>query len=347
MSNTLPVEMRAVVLSGEHGDLTEALRSLRVGLRTVPQPRRGQVVVRIEGAPCNPSDLALIQGRYGIKKALPAVPGLEGAGTVVASGGGAFARWLVGKRVACGGQADRDGTWAEYYLAEARTCVPLRRNLSFEQGATLIVNPLTALILFDLAGRGGHRAAVQTAGASQVGRMLVRLAAKARYPLISVVRSASQAERLHSLDATIVLDSTADDFEARLRSECQRLKATIAFDAVAGPMSRILMNAMPRSSTLVIYGGLSGQEISRIDPRAFIFEGKRVEGFWLPRWVSTAGFLHLARLTNRAQALIADGTLRTEVHRRVRLEEVPEALIDYHTRMTDGKVLILPGAASP
>jgi len=331
-----------VVLPEEHRDLTDALRSLRVGLRPVPQPGPGQVVVRIEAAPCNPSDLALIQSRYGVKKTFPAVPGTEGAGIVVAGGGGAFARWLVGKRVACGGQGHRDGTWAEYCLAEARACIPLRRDLTFDQGATLIVNPLTALILFDAARRGRHRAAVQTAGASQLGRMLVRLAVRAAYPLISVVRSASQVERLRSLGAPVVLDSTSNDFEARLRGECQRLDATIAFDAVAGPMSRILMSAMPRNSTIQIYGGLSGQEISGMDPRAFIFENKRLEGFWLSRWVGKAGFLQLVRLTNRAQALVADGTLGTEVHRRVRLEEVPEALVNYQKRMTEGKVLIVP-----
>src|SRR6185295_8047894 len=93
--------MRAVVLTEYHEDLAEAIRGLKVMERQVPTPRRGQVLVKIAAAPCNPSDLLLLQGRYGMLKKPPTVPGWEGAGTVVATGGGFLARWLRGKRVAC------------------------------------------------------------------------------------------------------------------------------------------------------------------------------------------------------------------------------------------------------
>ena len=140
-----------------------AVNNLRVATKTTPRPGPGEVLVRIAAAPCNPSDITFMQGLYGVRKALPAVPGWEGAGTVVASGGGIHANRLKGRRVACGGQADSDGTWAEYYLAPAKSCVPLRKSLSFEQGAGLIVNPLTAWALFGKAKQGRHPGIVQTA----------------------------------------------------------------------------------------------------------------------------------------------------------------------------------------
>ena len=89
-----PKQMRAVRLSALHEDVVEAIRSLRVVEQPVPEPRRGQVLVKIEAAPCNPSDLLLLQGKYGVSKSLPTVPGWEGAGQVVASGGGWLAGWL-------------------------------------------------------------------------------------------------------------------------------------------------------------------------------------------------------------------------------------------------------------
>ena len=85
-------------------------------------------------------------------------------------------------------QADRDGTWAEYFLANATDCIPLKRRVEFEAAASLIVNPLTAIGLLDTARRAGHRAAIHTAGASQLGRMLICMAARNDYPIICVVR---------------------------------------------------------------------------------------------------------------------------------------------------------------
>src|SRR5688572_6950538 len=101
MSNVIPKNMRAVVLEEYHDTATAAISSLKVRERPVQQPRHGQVLVQIEAAPCNPSDLLLLQGKYGTLKKLPTVPGWEGAGTVVASGGGLYGWWLMGKRVAC------------------------------------------------------------------------------------------------------------------------------------------------------------------------------------------------------------------------------------------------------
>src|SRR5215475_11410193 len=115
--------MTALVADAAGPDEKTALANLRVAKLPMPRPGKGQVVVKIEAAPCNPADLYWITGRYGIDRPLPATPGFEGAGTVVASGGGMLARWLRGKRVACGGH-ESSGTWAEYCLVDAKACLP-------------------------------------------------------------------------------------------------------------------------------------------------------------------------------------------------------------------------------
>src|SRR3990172_4471547 len=135
MAAAIPKKMRAVVLEEYRENVLDAIAGLKLMERAVPPLRRGQVLVRIEAAPCNPSDLLLLQGKYGTLKTLPTVPGWEGAGTVVASGGGLLAGWLKGKRVACALRDDRDGTWAEYFVADAADCIPLKRQVTFEQAA--------------------------------------------------------------------------------------------------------------------------------------------------------------------------------------------------------------------
>jgi NADPH2:quinone reductase len=339
---SLPEHMLAVRLDAYHEDISDAIQSLTVVELPVPKPQRGQVLVEIEAAPCNPSDLLLLQGKYGVLKSLPTVPGWEGAGRVVASGGGWLAGWLNNKRVACGVQTDRDGTWAEYFLANATDCIPLKRQIEIEQAASLIVNPLTAVGLLDTARRSGHPAAVHSAGASQLGRMLIDLAARANYPIISVVRREEQVQLLKSLGAQLVLDSSHPNFVEQLTKACQQVNATAAFEAVAGDMTGTLLNVMPRRACVYVYGALSEEPCSNIDPIDLIFHEKTITGFYLGAWLRTRGPWGALRAANRAQRMLIDGAIGTEVQRRVGLDEVVDGLAQYVKSMTDGKVLIVP-----
>ncbi len=134
--------MRAVVAGGNNG--LPAMQQM-----PVPVPGPGEVLVRMEAAPINPSDIGFLNGGYG-GKTTPRIPGFEGSGTVVAAGPGILPRMLLGRRVACSA-ATAGGSWAEYLAARASLCVPLPAAMSFEQGATMLVNPLTALALMSIA----------------------------------------------------------------------------------------------------------------------------------------------------------------------------------------------------
>ncbi len=342
MASAIPERMRAVVLEAYREDVHEAIAGLKVVERAVPPLRRGQVLLRIEAAPCNPSDLLLLQGKYGSLKALPTVPGWEGAGTVVASGGGLLAGWLNGKRVACALRGDRDGTWAEYFVAKASDCVLLKRAVTFDQAASLIVNPFTAIGLLETAQRGGHRAAVSTAAASQLGRMLLAMAMDARYPLINVVRRDAQVELLKSLGAEHVLNSSSDGFGEKLKALCKRLGATIAFEAIAGEMTGTLISAMPRGSAVYLYGALSEQPCGGIDPVEVIFNAKSIHGFYLGNWLRQRGVFGVLRAALRVQKLLIEGRIESKIQRRLKLDEVVDGLRQYVQNMSDGKVLITP-----
>ncbi len=339
MAAPLPQTMRALLLEQHDPDLLKAIGRLRVVERPLPPLQHGQVLIRIQAAPCNPSDLLFLQARYGALKTLPSVPGWEGAGTVVQSGGGLLASWLKGRRVACSLQDDRDGTWAEYFVANATNCIPLDRRLPMDQAASLTINPLTTLALLDAAARGRHRAAVHTAGASQLGRMLLAMADR---PLIHIVRREAQVELLRSLGARHVLNSSDSDFPEKLRDACTELHATIAFDAVAGPMTGIVLSAMPAGSTVLVYGGLSGEPSGGIDPVGLLFDDKKVSGFYLGHWAKSRGLLTVLRLARRAQRLLIDKRIETRIQRRLGLDEAVEGLRHYVGHMTDGKVLIVP-----
>lgn len=342
--NHLPEEMRALQIDHYHEDIFEAIRNLKVVHKPIAKLSPGQVLIKVEAAPCNPSDLLLLQGRYGIRKVLPFVPGWEGAGTVIATGGGLLGKWLMGKRVAFSNQNEWDGTWAQYSIANAMMCIVLKKDVSFTQGSAMIINPLTTLGLIDIAKREGHQAVIQTAAASQVGRMVLKLANRLGIPVIHIVRRKDQEVLLKELGAKIILNSEADSFEEDLKREAQKLKATMAFEAIAGSMTGIVLSAMPKHSKVLVYGALSASNCSQISPLGLIFQQKTVKGFYLSGWIAKKSFWGLYRTTNFVQKLIVEGTFQTAISAHVKLEDASKALESYQMEMTQGKILIKPQA---
>ena len=330
----IPKKMRALEIRAYDGQL-------HLVEKPVPKPGQGEVLVQIAASPVNPSDLKFMVGGYGVKKSLPVVPGFEASGTVVATGSGLMPLLMKGKRVACMAPETGDGTWAEYMVANARKCIPLQKAITLEQGATMVVNPWTAWALLATARQGKHKAAVHTAAGSSLGRMMARLAQRLKFPIIHVVRRAEQVTLLRGLGAAHVLDSTAPDFDAKLKDLCASLGATMAFDPVAGEMTGRVLAAMPCGSVAVVYGSLSGQPCM-VDPKLLLYEQKRVEGFWAPVWAAKQGFLGRARVAMGLQKWLATD-LRTEVCARVPLEKAAEAIEAYKKDMSGGKVLIVPG----
>lgn len=339
----IPLTMKALQINNFHQDAVEAIRGLRVVEIPTPKPGPGQVLIKVEASPCNPSDILLLQGLYGKKKTLPTVPGWEGSGTVVAHGGGFTAWWLMGKRVACAIQTDLNGMWAEYCVVEAKTCIPLKDDVSFEQGATLIINPLTAVGMVETAAKEKHKAIIQTAAASQVGRMVLKLALDANIPIVNIVRRKEQELLLRKLGAKFVLNSESENFHSELKREAARLNATIAYDAVAGTMTGTVLSAMPNHSKVLVYGSLSLTPCNDISPMSLIFQTKTIRGFWVTNWLASKNILGIYQASNKVQKMMADGSFQTAIREKASLKETPEALIAYHQQMTAGKVIITPG----
>jgi NADPH:quinone reductase-like Zn-dependent oxidoreductase len=324
--------MEAVVLTGFGQAPTWQITE-----RPVPEPGPGEVLVSVKASPINPSDLIFIYGRNKSRKKLPTVPGFEGSGVVVKSGGGEEADTLVGKHVAF--RTDRDGAWAQYAVVDPKKCIPLLPSVSFTAGAMLLVNPLTAWTLVDCAQKGGHKCAIQNAAASALGRMVIKFAAERKLETINIVRRKEQVELLKSIGAQHVLNSESSDFDADLNKLAREHNATVAFDAIAGSAANGLLKAMPKGSQLWSYGGLSGQPLE-IDPISLIYDEKSVHGFWGPPTFYKLSKREFEDAANEIQKSI-ETTFKSDVHRTFPLRDFTAALEEYEQNMTRGKVLFV------
>jgi NADPH:quinone reductase-like Zn-dependent oxidoreductase len=223
-----------------------------------PEPADDEVVIRVEAAPINPSDLGLLIGPADMSTAAvsgttdaPVVTakmpeaairmmtarldqslpvGNEGAGVVIRTGSSDGAKALMGKIVACVGGA----MYTQYRVLKVRDVMELPAGATAADGASWFVNPLTALGMTETMRRENHMALVHTAAASNLGQMLNKICIKDGIGLVNIVRSKEQADILHKIGAKHVVDSTAATFMDDLTSALVETGATIAFDAIGG-----------------------------------------------------------------------------------------------------------------
>lgn len=331
MNSTLPKTTQAVLLEENGGPLT--VRQI-----SVPKPGPGEVLIRMAASPINPSDLGFMNGGYGFQKPFPIVPGFEGSGTVVAAGAGLLPQLWLGKRVACAVSAT-GGAWAEYLVTRAMLCVPLPKNLLLEQGAMMLVNPLSALAFFDIVKSEKHAAIVNTAAASALGKMILRLGHRYHVPVINVVRRQEQADLLRSLGTEFVLRSDEANFTNEFRDLTRRLKATLILDAVGRQLARQMLEIAPAGTTLLRYANLSGEDRALI-PLGSWNEGKQIAGFYLGDWAVKRGILQTLNDIRRVRQLGATD-LQSTVQKRLPLSAVQQAVEIYRNNMTVGKVLLV------
>lgn len=317
-------------------DPTEPALELRE--KEIPVPKDNEVLIKIHVSVINPSDLMFIRGLYGIKKKAPVSAGFEASGTIV-SVGSEIKTLKEGMKVSCvSGQ--NDGSWAEYMVTTEENCIPVIDGISLDEASSFFVNPMTAWAMVSKCKAENHPAMIQTASASALGKMVVRLCAEWKIPLINVVRKKEQEDALKEIGAEYVINSELPNFEKELYKISKKLNATYAIDAVAGETAQKVLECMPYGGKLVCYGALSEKPFS-VNAGIILFQNKKVEGYWLSSWIYSIGVEEFQKQAKEAQKYLKT-IFQTKINKKYPLEEFQEALEFYKNHMTEGKVVFAP-----
>jgi len=223
----------------------------------IPAAKSGDVLVEIEAAGINPSDVASVEGRFP-NAVLPRIVGRDFAGKVV-KGEAA----LIGAEVwGSGGDLGitRNGTHAEYLAISSAAIAPRPRNLTPEEAAVIgvpFVTAFSALLRLGQLKKGEWVIVSGAAGA--VGQAAIQLARHQGAHVIALIRNASE-QRVANLAVEAIAESEQGNLEEVARRVTGGRGADLALNGVGASVFAALLGALATGGRMVVYSAAGGRE---------------------------------------------------------------------------------------
>ncbi len=322
--------MKAVVADPAGGP-----ENLKVVEIPKPEPGEGEVLVKLESSGVNFVDVYFRKGVYKSPET-PIKLGNEGAGTVAAVGKGAS--FLVGQRVA---YAMARGSYAEYAVVPQQMLVELPRAVTFEDGAAVMLQGMTAHYLTHstFALKRGQVCLVHAA-AGGAGLLIVQLAKILGATVIGTCSTEEKAALVKTNGADHVIRYEQQDFLSEVKRITGSAGVDVVYDSVGKSTFAKSLDCLKARGMMVSFGQSSGS-IGEIDPLVLSQKGS----LFLTRPTLTNYISDPAELKWRSSDLfkwIAEGRLKLKIYREYALADAASAHRDLEARRTIGKLLLKP-----
>ena len=318
--------MTAIAVEGGKGPAS-ALKAVR---QPLPEPKEGQILIRVRAAGVNRPDIIQRLGMYPPPPGTPDTLGLEVAGEVAKAAG----RWRVGDRICAllGG-----GGYAEYAVCDARHALPIPDSLSFTEAAGL---PETVFTVFANVFEHGALKPGETllvhGATSGIGVTAIQMGTAAGAKVIATARGAEKARTALSLGADVAVDATAEDFAEVARREGG---VDVVLDMVGGDYFPKNLEALNTGGRIVYIASQGGGEISvpifRIMQKRAVITGSTLR----PRDADEKARL-AAEVERVVWPWIETGKVKPQVDRAFPLEDAAAAHAHLESGSHVGKVIL-------
>lgn len=312
------------------GRPTEVLKLVELPL---PEPKAGEIRIKVTKANIIPADIMFIQGMYGIQPELPQIGGFEATGTVDALGEG------VDMPLGSGVIFTGTGVWAEYACVAANSIIPKPPTMPDEIACQAFVNPLTAYgMLIDADLEEGDWLLL-TASASAFSKFVIQIAASRGINVIGTVRRDEQKQALLDLGASAIINEKTENIykAVKIATNGEMIKA--AFDAVGGELGDKVINALQMNGKLLVYGLLSLKPIP-LNSGLLIFKNITVKGFWLTTWFTSLSGDERRSIVPKILGMLATQSLKADVEAEYSLEDIMKAIEHMEAPGRNGKILL-------
>lgn len=311
------------------------LDALKIEEVAVPEPRAGEVRVKIEAIGVNFLDIYQRMGRY--QGTLPFTLGQEASGIVDAVGPD-VQDVNPGDRVA---YAMAQGSYAEYAIVPAWRLVSIPAGVDADQAAAALVQGMTAhyLTFSTYPLKEGDTALVHAAGGG-TGQLLVQVAKHCGARVIGTVSTEEKAALAREAGADDVIFYTQTDFEAEVKRLTDNKGVDVVYDSVGKDTFDKSLNCLHPRGYMVLYGASSGA-VPPIDPQVLNVKGS----IYLTRPYLGHYIANREELVWRVSDVfnwISTGELRIRIDKTFSLVNVAEAHRYLEDRQSKGKILLIP-----
>lgn len=322
--------MIAIEIAGPGGP--EVLRAVE---RATPEPKAGELLVRVEAAGVNRPDIMQRLGKYPPPPGASDIPGLELAGTIVKAEG---ERWREGERV-CALVAG--GGYAEYCVVPEPQCLPIPAGMDVSSAAAIPETFFTVWTNLFERGRlqSGDRVLVH-GGTSGIGTTAIQLARAFGASVLATAGSDDKCATCERLGAAAINYRTTD-FVAAVRSATGGRGVDVILDIVGGEYLPRNLACLALNGRLVQIGLIGGSR-SPIDLRLVLQNRLTLTGSTLrARSVEEKGAI-ARQLEQHVWPLLEAGTVRPIVDRTLPLRDAAEAHRLLEAGAVIGKIVLVP-----
>jgi NADPH2:quinone reductase len=322
--------MKAIQLH-EFGDFDV----LRLEDIPVPEPKQGEVLIRVQAAGVNFADTLQRKNQYIYTPSLPFTPGGEVSGTIEKLGEDVQS-FCVGQRVVA---FTKEGGDAEYALAPENLTVVLPNEIDFDSGAAIVIQGLTAFyMLKTLAQLKPGQTVLIHAAAGGVGSLAVQIAKiLGASHIVGTAGSAEKLEFVKSLGADTLVNYRDADWQEQVMQATDGKGVDVVLEAVGGDIFHKSLDCLAAFGQLIVYGRSSGSTV--FDPIVLLDKTRTITGF------SLYEFLENPLYTESLNALfeyIKQGKLKLQIGGVFPLAEASKVHQLIEGRSTQGKLILKP-----
>ncbi|AEI38241.1 MAG: NAD(P)H-quinone oxidoreductase [Zymomonas mobilis subsp. pomaceae] len=240
----------------------------------IPEPKAGELLIRIHAAGVNRPDILQRMGQYPLPPDASPVPGLEIAGEVIAFGE-EVTGFKIGDKV-CG--LTNGGGYAEYGLIPAEQALPIPKGISMIEAAAIPETYFTVWAnLFDIGQAKAGETVLIHGGNSGIGTTAISLAKAFGLSVFTTVSSAEKAAAVEALGAYSI-NYNKQDFLEVIKEKTEGKGVDIILDIIGGPYFSRNMKSLAFGGRLVIIGSMGGRIADKFDLLPLIFKRATISG---------------------------------------------------------------------
>ncbi len=302
----------------------------------IPEPGLGEVRCKLVLSPIHNHDLLIIRGMYGFKPTLPYIGGSEALAIVDKLGEGVTGL-AIGDRIVAAGISS---AWAEYFIANAKSVVPIPEALPDEIAAQLVAMPVSAMMALNKLKPGANEWIIVNAANGAVGKTIAQIAVSRGIRVACLVTRAAAKQDLENCGASDIFITTDSNWRDSLADAIGNDRVAGGIDMIGGTLAGEMLHLISAGGLLLSFGNMSNKPM-QVEPADLIYKEITIKGFWGTKESERTSADEMRTMVSELIQLGLSNQLKLPVAEIFPLNRIAEA-VAASDQKRNGKIMIRP-----